>query len=190
MIGVNFWPRSPRYVSLDLASRIMKAMARRGVQTVGIFVNPRAEEISKTVQATGIDMIQLHGEETPNFVNSMPRPVIKALGGMAADPAGLEPYRAARYILLDTPHADQPGGTGRAWDWTQAREAASRFPVLLGGGLSPQNVRRAIQEAQPVGVDVASGVEQEPGRKDPDKVQEFIRLAKGVDDGERKSPGF
>lgn len=179
MIGLNFWPRSSRYVAADQASKIVESLGGRGVLPVGLFVDARADEIIEIVERTKIEMIQLHGHERPEFISEMPRPVIRA---MKFDPnsTNYDAYAAAKYILLDSPDLAQPGGTGKPWDWKQAKEIGKTVPLFLGGGLNPQNVAKAVIEARPIGVDVASGVESEPGKKDPEKVIQFIRAAKSA----------
>lgn len=177
MIGLNFWPRSSRYVAPIQASKIVEALNGQGVLSVGIFVDARADEIAEIVERTKIEMIQLHGSETPEFVSKMTRPVIKALK-FNLNSTHYDAYAAAKYILLDSPDSAQPGGTGKPWDWSQAKEIGKKVPLILGGGLNPQNVAKAVKDAGPAGVDVASGVESEPGKKDREKIIKFIRAAK------------
>ena len=135
--------------------------------------------MNATADACRLDIVQLHGEEPPEFCGLVERRVIKAF--RVRDEASLEPMRNYRVagFLLDawSPHAH--GGTGATFNWELARAAATHGPIILAGGLTPGNVRTAVDIVAPYGVDVSSGVESAPGRKDPEKVREFIGKAKG-----------
>lgn len=150
------------------------------VQAVGLFVNSGADFVNGISDLCRIDIVQLHGDEPPEYCDLIRRRVIKAF--RIKDISSLEKvkdYRVAG-ILLDaySPHAF--GGTGFSFNWEFAGNVAEFGPVVLAGGLSPDNVREAIKKVNPYAVDVSSGVEVEPGIKDPGKVNEFIRISKGI----------
>jgi phosphoribosylanthranilate isomerase len=176
-LGFNFWPGSKRFIAPADARRIIAALPPL-VTTVGVFVDPSHDEAEAAAAVSGIRVLQLHGDESPEACRAFQRPVVKGL--RVAGPEALE--QLARYaglagILLD---AASPGygGSGTTFDWSIAREAARRVPLLLAGGLTPDNVGEAIRAVHPYAVDVASGVESSPGVKDPDRMARFIRAAK------------
>ena len=180
-LGFVFWEKSPRYIDPADAAHITCELPPF-VKTVGVFVNEAPEVIRDTIEAAGIDCVQLHGDETPQDANEVARitgaPVIKALrmGG----PAGvkeLEAYKVSA-LLLDTYKKGTPGGTGETFDWTLALEAKAAGRIILSGGLTPHNVAKAVATVRPYAVDVSSGVEAAPGRKDADKVRMFIEEAR------------
>jgi phosphoribosylanthranilate isomerase len=184
-IGLVLWPGSPRTVDLQAARAIAEALPPL-VHRVGVFVNPTHAEVERAVEAVGLDVVQLHGDEPPEFCRDMPRRVLKAV----RVGRGFRPEDALRYegfasgLLLDT-RCDEagapPGGTGRAFDWTLARAVRERAAYLvLAGGLTPETVARAVAEVGPDAVDVSSGVEGAPGRKDPVRVRAFVRAVRGA----------
>ncbi len=175
-LGFNFWPRSKRYLPPAQASAIVRRLPPL-VTAVGVFVDPSLDEVLAAAAHAGIDVVQLHGDETPEFCLSIPRPVLKAL--RIADNnslAALASYEV-RGFVLDTPSAGY-GGSGRTFDWSLVAEAARALPVILAGGLTPENVREAIREVRPWAVDVASGVESAPGLKDVEKMRRFLEAAR------------
>jgi len=175
MLGFIFYAKSPRAVRRE----VMPGMPA-GVERVGVFVNESEAEIRRTVQECRLTMVQLHGEESPEFCRRMPVKVVKAV--RVKDEKSLQ--AAAEYdvdaLLLDTYTAGQHGGTGQVFDWSLAVKAKTilKVPVILSGGLTPENVAEAIRVVQPYAVDVASGVEREPGKKDPDKLRRFFEACK------------
>jgi len=184
-VGLNFWPRSKRYVNPDRAPMLASVIRSTGAaKIVGVFVNPELEEIQAITNKVDLDIIQLHGDEDPEFVKKVSlgvyRPVWKAIAVKSPkDIAHLDVW-GAEAILLDAPTPGR-GGAGATFDWQLAREARERFPrltIVLAGGLTPENVGAAIQQVQPYAVDVASGVETAPGIKDPDKLAAFIGAAR------------
>lgn len=179
-LGFVFYPPSPRFIE-PLKVRAIGAALPPFVARVGLFVNAERGEIERTAAEAGVDMIQLHGDERPAFVSSLRGlRIIKAVRVQSeSDLKVLALYRVDAY-LLDTYVPGQPGGTGRSFDWTIARRAALEGPVIVAGGLTPENVEEAVRTARPYAVDVSSGVEAEPGVKDKEKVREFIRRAKSV----------
>jgi phosphoribosylanthranilate isomerase len=178
-LGFNFYPRSPRYVTPAKARRILRSLPKR-VKAVGVFVDARPGEILRTAAAVGLWGVQLHGAESPRTVAAVARklPVWKAVRVRGRiRPAQLRKY-AADAILLDGFKRGMKGGTGRVFDWAQARRAAREFRIVLAGGLTSEQVAQAIRAARPYAVDVASGVESHPGRKDARKMRAFVRAVR------------
>ncbi len=176
-LGFVFYPESPRYVELDLARQIIAALPPF-VTCVGLFVNELPSRIVETVNYCGLDLIQLHGDETPEQCSFPPYRVIKAV--RVSQQAGAEPLPdyPVSALLLDALVPGQFGGTGKVCDWGFAAKVSAQQPIVLAGGLTPENVAAAIKAVTPYAVDVSSGVETSPGQKDPRKVSEFIRIAK------------
>jgi phosphoribosylanthranilate isomerase len=175
-IGLIFWPRSPRRCEPDVAAEIAAAH-RRQVEVVGVFVNPTLAHVTLTAEATGLTMLQLHGDEGPSFCAELSRrtgcKVIKAARVRSrADIQGLAAFHTD-YHLLDSHVKGTPGGTGETFAWKLARAHDRRMPLILSGGLNAANVPAAIAAVRPFAVDVASGVEVSPGRKDPDQLEAF-----------------
>jgi phosphoribosylanthranilate isomerase len=175
-LGFNFWPPSKRHVPVERAAAIAKRVPPN-VRTVGVFVNPSADEVDRAFASGAIDLAQLHGDETPDFCARFAGRYWKALRLDGA--AALERMDAytCDFFLVD---ADTPGygGSGQRADVALAAAAAQRRRVILAGGLSPDNVADAIAAVKPYGVDVAGGVEREPGVKDWIKVAAFVQAAK------------
>jgi phosphoribosylanthranilate isomerase len=175
-LGFNFWPGSKRFVDPDAAREIVDRLPPF-VTAVGVFVNQPPTEVLATAARAGIQAVQLHGDESWDDVNGFPIPAIKALRVAGPESlADMHRYRV-RAFLLDAPSAGF-GGSGATFDWSVAREAAARAPVILAGGLTPENVREAVRAVRPYGVDVASGVERAPGAKDEEKLRRFIAAAR------------
>jgi phosphoribosylanthranilate isomerase len=177
-LGFVFHDNSPRNIDPDKAAAIIAALPPL-VQTVGVFVNVEADTINRIALQCRLDLVQLHGDETPAFCAKMCRRVIKAF--RIKDITSLEPmvhYRVAA-CLLDAYSPREYGGTGISFNWETAK-LAKEFgtPIILAGGLTPDNVQEAVETVLPYGVDVSSGVERAPGIKDPEKVREFILRAK------------
>lgn len=175
-LGFNFWPPSKRYCAPEAARRII-ARLPPFVATVGVFVNQPREEILQAIAQAGIGVVQLHGDETPDQCAAFAAPVIKALRVEGASSLSKMEGYAVSAFLLDTP-TEGFGGSGKTFDWSLVHRAGRERPILLAGGLTPENVAKAIKEVRPYGVDVASGVESAPGIKDPDKMARFIAAAK------------
>ncbi len=179
-IGFIFWPKSARHVSATRAAEIIRELPA-GVTTVGVFVNQTLDEIKRIASVTGITAVQLHGDENPAFANGLAWPVWRALPlTRAADAIAAWPDRTT--ILLDAHDPLRRGGTGQTIDWSEAAGIAARRPVVLAGGLTPENVAEAIAAVRPLGVDVSSGVEEAPGVKDPDKVARFLARTRAAFD--------
>jgi phosphoribosylanthranilate isomerase len=182
-IGFNFWPGSKRRCDPAIAAGIARSL-RRKVEPVGVFVNATLDEVAQIAESVGLTYVQLHGDEGPSFcaavVQRTGARVIKALRiGSGADIRDAERYHTD-FHLLDAAAGKAYGGTGRTWDWALAAKRHSRVPVILSGGLTPENVADGIATVRPWGVDVASGVESEPGVKDPAKMEAFFAAAAGV----------
>jgi phosphoribosylanthranilate isomerase len=181
MLGFVLWPHSKRFVAVEAAARITELVARH-VQRVAVLVNPSREEVERLLAAGAFDTLQLHGEETREFCAQWKGRAKVWKGIRVADAASLAPlagYSVVDAVLLDSYSPTSHGGTGKTFDWSLVREAKKLGrPVILSGGLTPANVREAVAAAQPDGVDVSSGVELSPGRKDHERVREFIRNAK------------
>jgi phosphoribosylanthranilate isomerase len=176
-LGMIFYRPSPRRCRQDEAAAIAAELRRR-VELVGVFVNETLDRVAQIADRVGLTALQLHGDEGPSFCAEAARrtgcKVIKARQvGSLADLRGLEPFHVD-YHLLDAPAHQLRGGTGRTWDWGLVRERRSAEPLLVSGGLTPDNVAQAIAATGPYGVDVASGVETRPGRKDPAKLEAFF----------------
>lgn len=184
-LGFNFWPGSRRYLPPAEAGRIVRDLPPF-VAAVGVFVNAPREEIVEAVLASGVGVVQLHGDEGPEACLDLPVRVVKAVRvGSPADVAGLAVYRDAGVgtFLLDAPSAGF-GGSGSTFDWSLAADARRMGRVILAGGLDPENVAEAIRAARPWGVDVASGVEVAPGVKDAARIGRFVAEARGALAGE------
>jgi phosphoribosylanthranilate isomerase len=179
-LGFVFVPGTPRCLSAAAAAAIVATLPPF-VAAVGVFMDQSATEVLEIAAAAGIQIVQLHGNEPAETGRRMPVPVIKAL--RVRDEASLAPIGAypARAFLLDSFVEGQGGGTGQPFPWALAVGAALRAPIILAGGLTPETVGRAIATVRPYGVDVSSGVERAPGRKDPQKVKEFIRHVRQAD---------
>jgi phosphoribosylanthranilate isomerase len=189
-IGLNFWPKSKRYLMPSRAPLLAGAARGAGsAQIVGVFVDAGADEVAAVMQEVDLDIIQLHGDESPADVAAIAaiskRPVWKALAARSThDVARLEHWPADA-ILLDTPTPDR-GGSGETFDWEIAREARRRHParlIVLAGGLRPDNVAAAISAVQPWAIDVASGVETGPGVKDAAKLAALMTAARATHRG-------
>lgn len=174
---------SPRRVSPERVRGIIRQLPPL-VQTVGVFVNAPVGWMQEVRAHCQLDLLQLHGEEKPEVAAMLGGRVIKAVR-VDGNTAPLKEVYPNATLLLDTYVAHARGGTGETFDWTLAREVARRRPVILAGGLSPENVQEAIRIVHPYAVDVSSGVEREPGRKDHEKMACFIRRAKGLDEPAR-----
>jgi phosphoribosylanthranilate isomerase len=179
-LGFVFYPPSPRYVTPEQAEQIIRGLPPF-VITVGLFVDVPLDTVHDITVRCGLDRIQLHGRETPEFCAQAKQPVIKAFRIKDADSlAHLPEYRVAGYLLDAYVEGALPGGTGASFAWELAAQAKPYGPVILAGGLTPENVEAAIMQIRPYGVDVSSGVERAPGIKDHRKVQAFIRRAKAT----------
>ena len=182
-IGLIFWPRSPRRCEPAAAAEIAAALKRR-VEVTGVFVNAPLDHVAELADAVGLTMLQLHGDEGPAYCAEAARrsgwKVIKAVRVRSgADVRALSAFHTD-YHLLDSYTAGVPGGTGETFAWEIARGHHGPAPIILSGGLTPNNVAEAIAAVRPSAVDVASGVERVPGRKDPEKLHAFAEAVRGA----------
>jgi phosphoribosylanthranilate isomerase len=189
-IGLNFFAKSPRYVSPLAARTIAEAVSGR-VTRVGVFVNSTVAEVRGIASAVGLDLVQLHGDEPPEAAAEL-SDYIRLMKAFRIGPEGSRPVLEyldcfRRYsgrmqqVLFDAREPGQYGGTGKTADWNALKDYSQdelRPPLVLAGGLTPDNVARAIQAVRPFGVDTASGVEQSPGHKEPALVSRFVAAAK------------
>jgi phosphoribosylanthranilate isomerase len=184
-LGMIFWPDSPRVCTVEAAETIGADLARR-LELVGVFVNASLDEVAATVDRCGLTMVQLHGDEGPAYCREVARrtgaKVMKAARVRdAAQVHDLQRFHTD-FHLLDAYSPRSPGDTGESFDWELARLHPRRPPVVLSGGLTPDNVGSAIAAARPFAVDVASGTEAAPGRKDPEKLTAFMRAVAAADE--------
>lgn len=180
MIGLMLYERSPRHISFSTAAEIARALPPHVVK-VGVFVNPSAEAVQRTIAECGVSLLQFHGDESPDFCTQFGVMSLKAFRVRdTASLAALPGYQTDAW-LLDAFSPDALGGTGKKFNWELALEAKKLGrPIFLAGGLTPGNVAEAVRRVQPFAVDVSSGVESAPGKKDPAKVRAFITAAKSI----------
>jgi len=174
-IGLIF-AESRRRVTVAQAARIV-AVLPPFVSAVGVFVDAPADEVLSLAHGVPLDAVQLHGEEPPEMIEILRAQGVRVLKavkvGERVDVAEVERYRAASALMLDTRVDGLAGGSGHAFDWNLAKGLSDRFPLILSGGLVPENVTQALEIVRPFGVDVSSGVET-GGQKDPEKIRKFI----------------
>ncbi len=177
-LGFIQYPESPRYVAPEVAREIIQWLY--GPQTVGVFVQTPPEEINRIAAEAGFDLVQVHGDISPEACAAIERPVIRAIqvrhdASAEQLEALMEPFRdVVAYFLLDTYHTDLWGGTGESFNWRVARDLAGRYPIFLAGGIRAENVLEAIQTMRPYAIDLSSGVEEAPGIKDPALLEAFF----------------
>ncbi len=175
-LGFVFWRRSPRAVSLERAAEIVAELPS-SITTVGVFVNEPIDGIRAIVARTGINTVQLHGDEPPAYADALEWPLIRAVDvDEVEDACGA--WSEQTTLLLDTIDPVRRGGTGVPVDWGLAAGVARTRRLVLAGGLTPENVARAVRAVRPYGVDVSSGVESAPGVKDFEKVTRFVTNAR------------
>ena len=176
-LGFMFYEPSPRNISTAAATEIIRTLPPL-VAKVGVFVDPSPDWVRQVIAECGLDTLQFHGEEPPEFCRQFGLKVIKAF--RVRDESSL--LATASYLreawLLDSYVPGVPGGTGARFNWELALKSARQHAVILAGGLTPTNVAQAVRVVRPYGVDVSSGVESKPGRKDPEKVRAFIDAAR------------
>jgi phosphoribosylanthranilate isomerase len=189
-IGLNFFNKSRRFIDPQTARRIVDKLPA-GILKVGVFVNHNINQITDTIQQVGLDAVQLHGDERPALFSELPSHV-RIVRAHRCGREGLAPLahyldechalgRMPDAVLIDADAGASFGGSGTLADWALIRDQKQLLgglPFLLAGGLTPDNVAEAIEAVAPSGVDVASGVEREPGRKDPDLIARFVKTAR------------
>lgn len=173
-LGFIFYPKSPRFIQPSDAYRIISKLPPF-VSKVGVFVNESIDTVNTVVKRFGINTVQLHGEESPEYIQKIQAPVVKSF---SVDPNfdlnNLNAYEVSAF-LLDTWDQDKRGGTGRTFDWKVAVRATTLpKPIILAGGLGPSNIEEALRNVQPYAIDVNSGVEIMPGVKNPHKMKEVV----------------
>lgn len=183
-IGLVFYAKSPRHVTIDRAAEICAALPPF-VTTVGLFVDADAQSIDEVLANVPLDLLQFHGDETAAACARHGRPYIKAFRmrpglDLRAEAGG---YPGARGILVDTYRPGVPGGTGESFDWSQV-PSDLKTPIILAGGLSPENVASAVKRVRPWAVDVSGGVEASPGIKDSGRIADFIEAVRAADRSE------
>ncbi|WP_069131331.1 phosphoribosylanthranilate isomerase [Rhodohalobacter halophilus] len=177
-LGFIFYPESPRYVDPAKAGAIINWL--EGPGKVGVFVNQPLDDVNSIAKQTGVDYVQLHGNESPDYCSLVEKPVIKAFHiDEDTDPADLENsiesyLNEIEFILFDTKSETEWGGTGKSFDWKILENITHDKPFFLSGGLKTENVRKAIDAVQPYAVDLSSSLEDSPGLKDFDKIERFF----------------
>ena len=172
-LGFVFYAPSSRYVAPEQAKALMRAVPAF-VTRVGLFVNEEVETVKRTFEIARLNLIQYHGDESPEFCDAVGLPYIKAFRVQKGMNLGseIDHYPNASGFLLDAYVKGQPGGTGEGFDWELIPQ--SHAPIILAGGLTPDNARAAIDQVAPWALDVSGGIEIKPGRKDPDKMSRFM----------------
>lgn len=179
-LGLNFWPRSRRHVTVERAIEIA-AVIPGDVRRVGVFVNAPRPLVEDVAARVGLDLLQFHGDEDPEYLRAFAGRHVRALRVRAAeDLRRIERCDATDLVLLDAA-SEGYGGSGQVFDWSLARAAkAYGKRIVLAGGLTPENVAGAVRDVRPYGVDVASGVERAPGIKDEERMRRFVEAARGA----------
>jgi phosphoribosylanthranilate isomerase len=178
-LGFVFKASSPRHIFPEQAAAIIRHLPPF-IQTVGLFVDEKIENVNATANQCGLDLVQLHGDESPSYCSEVQRRVIKAF--RVKDITSLEPtnkYQVSS-LLLDAWSPSAHGGTGRTFNWEIAALAAASGRIILAGGLTPENVVDAISQVQPYAVDVSSGVESSAGKKDSEKIVQLIMAVRSA----------
>jgi phosphoribosylanthranilate isomerase len=183
-LGFNFYPKSPRYLKPEQAKGVLDDLRMQGfgnAMAVGLFVNAPVEEIRRAMALCGMRIVQLHGSETRETIEQLKGFLrIKAVKMADASSAEAMESLGADAYLAEAPHPTLEGGTGMSYDYAVAAEPARKHKLFLAGGLDAENVAEAIRRVQPFAVDVASGVERGPGKKDNRKVEAFCRAVRGA----------
>ncbi len=189
-LGFVFYEKSPRKITKEKAKEIIDKMqtVKQRVVKVGLFVDELEEKVKEITSYCNFDILQFHGDETPDYCKKFPQKIIKAFRIKDKESLVDIPKYEVDYYLLDAYSEVAPGGTGRTFNWDLAKEA-KKFgrPIILSGGLNPENIIEALKKVSPFGVDVSSSVEASPGKKDHKKLKEFITKVKGYEI-KRKSP--
>jgi len=181
-LGFNFYPKSARFVEKGTCAEITSVLRREHpqIKLVGVFVNSPVDEVKAVLETCHLDLVQLHGDETPEMFAQLAPHVFKAFRGIPESVAGFE-RNEAPIMLIDAAVKGVYGGSGVTADWSAAAELAKRYPLLLAGGLTPENVGAAIGQVKAWGVDTASGVESAPGEKDAAKMSAFVKEVKRIE---------
>ncbi len=183
-IGFIFYEESPRYIDPAKAGAIINWL--EGPEKVGVFVNQPLDDVNSISRQTGVDLVQLHGNESPGYCSLVEKPVIKVFHvDDQTDPEKLKQEvdsysEVADYCLFDTKSGDQWGGTGKTFDWSKLSELTGDKPFFLSGGLSSENIGDAIKTADPFAIDLSSSLEESPGLKDFDKVEALFEVIRDI----------
>ncbi len=189
-LGYIFYEKSPRYIEPSEAAAIITWI--EGPANVGVFVNKSIDDVNDIAKLTGIEYVQLHGDESPEYCELIEKPIIKAFRVKADDTAEtlrdrVQPYRdAAAYFLFDAYTSDVYGGSGKSFNWDILAKFDSPRPYLLAGGLSSENVKEAVKKVKPYGLDVSTSLEDEPGIKSFEKMETFFDVMQEIWDGQRE----
>ncbi len=181
-LGFNFYPKSVRFIGKEICAEITSVLKNEHpqIKLVGVFVNSTVDEVKNVLETCSLDLAQLHGDETPEmFAQLVPR-AFKAFRGIPSDVVGYERSDVPAF-LVDAAVKGVYGGSGVTADWSAATELAKKYPLLLAGGLTPENIADAVRQVKPWGVDVASGVESTPGEKDAAKMSAFVKAVREVE---------
>lgn len=181
-LGFNFYPKSIRFIEKSACAELTSVLKREHprIKLVGVFVNSPVEEIKDILQVCALDLAQLHGDETPEIFAQLAPHAFRAFRGIPESIAGYERSETPA-MLIDAAVKGVYGGSGVTADWSAAAQLAKKYPLLLAGGLTPENVAEAVRQVKPWGVDVASGVESAPGEKDAGKMAKFVKEVKRVE---------
>jgi phosphoribosylanthranilate isomerase len=182
LIGFNFYPKSPRYVEKQTCIEIASVLKEKypHIKLVGVFVNSSIEDVKDILDSCSLDLAQLHGDETPEFITQLAPRAFRAYRGMPESNVGYE-RKEAPAMLIDASVKGLYGGSGVTADWDGAAELAKKYPLLLAGGLTSENVAEAVGRVKPWGVDVASGVESASGKKDPGRMKAFVQAVRDAE---------
>lgn len=180
-LGFNFYPKSVRFIEKQACAEITSVLKKEypHITLVGVFVNSSVEEVMDILNTCSLDLAQLHGDETIEMVKSLDEKAFKAFRAVPESMDGFA-RQDAPALLVDAVVKGAYGGTGVTADWNVAAELAKKYPLLLAGGLTPENVAEAVRRVKPWGVDVASGVESAPGEKDANKMKAFVQAARNT----------
>ncbi|MBP6210728.1 MAG: phosphoribosylanthranilate isomerase [Anaerolineales bacterium] len=181
-LGFNFYPKSVRFIEKSACVEITSVLKRERpqIKLVGVFVNSPVDEIKDILQTCQLDLAQLHGDETPETFAQLTPHAFRAFRGIPESNAGYERNKVPA-MLIDAAVKGIYGGSGVVADWEAAAKLAKKYPLLLAGGLTPENVADAVRQVQSWGVDVASGVESAPGEKDAGKISVFVKAVREVE---------
>jgi phosphoribosylanthranilate isomerase len=182
-LGFNFFPNSVRFIQRHEFSGIASVIKKEkpSVKLVGVFVNSSGDEIRSLLNTGVLDLVQLHGDESPDFCASFGNMAFKAYRGLPEINGKVYIRNEAPAFLIDANVKGAYGGTGLTADWSAAARLAKHYPLLLAGGLNPGNVTEAVRQVNPWGVDVASGVESSPGRKDISRIRSFVQVVHSIE---------
>jgi phosphoribosylanthranilate isomerase len=194
-LGFNFYSKSARFIEKEICAEITSVLKREypQIKLVGVFVNSPVDEVKNILETCHLDLVQLHGDETPEMLSSFNGKAFKAirLSTSTAVDESVSPFlksvpeSASPALLIDAAVNGIYGGSGVTADWLAAAELAKKYPLLLAGGLTPENVADAVRQVKPWGVDTASGVESAPGEKDAAKMSAFVKAVKQTIDDRR-----